>query len=393
MMPNEPMRLEHDDLFSPKVEAYLEEQAVLRRPVPEFTPRPLLIRILLSSYFYLSIASALGAFCGWAMLEPFFDDRDIGEKFDFAALLMFPTVAGMIGLFLGTCEGLLCRNLSRAGLCGLVGLAVGFGGGLVAIFAGGCIFLIMGSIGAAIHLSSKQAQDKVTGLALLVSIMGRGMAWAVAAIPAGLGQGIALRSRKIVLNGLLGGVLGGLIGGLLFDPINMLLATPENAAVSRAVGFTVIGAMVGLFVGFVEQWTKTAWLMMRTGPLAGQAVHPLPEPDCPRQLAQGGRLPLQGRGHRTAARPHPQPRRPLRDRRLQHSRRHLRQRHPRAKTDVAVRRSDCARQDRAGVRAEGFVSPYFADYCQVRSCRCPFGWTALRVVRNCKCRKPPLASA
>ena len=79
-MSTEPMRLTKDDLFSPKVEAYLEEQAVLRRPIPEIEPRPFLARILLSSYFYLSVASALGGFCAWAMLEPFIDDRDIGEK-------------------------------------------------------------------------------------------------------------------------------------------------------------------------------------------------------------------------------------------------------------------------------------------------------------------------
>ena len=28
--------------------------------------------------------------------------------------------------------------------------------------------------------------------------------------------------------------------------------------------------MVGLFVGLVEQWTKTAWVLMKTGPLAGK---------------------------------------------------------------------------------------------------------------------------
>ena len=28
--------------------------------------------------------------------------------------------------------------------------------------------------------------------------------------------------------------------------------------------------MVGLFVGIVEQWTKSAWLLMRAGPLAGK---------------------------------------------------------------------------------------------------------------------------
>jgi Ca-activated chloride channel family protein len=108
------------------------------------------------------------------------------------------------------------------------------------------------------------------GLALLIFMMGRASAWAVAAIPAGLGQGFALRSRKIALNGLVGAVLGGLVGGLLFDPIDIALSSPESASLSRAVGFTVIGLMVGLFVSFVEQWTKTAWVMLRTGPLAGK---------------------------------------------------------------------------------------------------------------------------
>src|SRR5207249_3769586 len=88
------------------------------------------------------------------------------------------------------------------------------------------------------------------GFAFLVLMMGRGAAWAVAAIPAGIGQGIALRERKVVLNGLLGGVLGGLLGGLLFDPIDVLF-NPEHdkAGLSRAVGFVAIGLLVGLFVG------------------------------------------------------------------------------------------------------------------------------------------------
>jgi hypothetical protein len=102
-------------------------------------------------------------------------------------------------------------------------------------------------------------------------MMGRAAAWAVAAIPAGLGQGLAQRDKKVALNGLLGGVLGGLAGGLFFDPISFVLTTADGQAMaSRAVGFTLIGLLVGLFVGLVEGWTKTAWLMMRQGPLAGK---------------------------------------------------------------------------------------------------------------------------
>jgi hypothetical protein len=269
-MPNTPIRLDSSELYSPKVEAYLEEQAVLRRAVPEEDRRPLLIRILYANYFYLSLAGMAGALAAWAMLEPFFGEEEAAHKrVGLVGFLLFPTVAGMIGLFLGSVEGLICRNPLRALICAVVGLGVGFGGGLLALIPAGLIFAIMVQI--TVHFwKNPQPNQMPTGLPLLILIMGRAAAWAVAAIPAGLGQGIALRERKVLLNGLLGSALGGLVGGLLFDPIALVLQSHETAAVSRAVGFAVIGIMVGLFVGLVEQWTKTAWLLMKTGPLAGK---------------------------------------------------------------------------------------------------------------------------
>jgi hypothetical protein len=108
-------------------------------------------------------------------------------------------------------------------------------------------------------------------MALLVQMMGRAGAWAIIAIAAGAGQGIAVRERKVILNGILGGMLGGLIGGLLFDPISFWFTPVDGkATLSRGIGFAVIGIMVGLFVGLVEQWTKSAWLLMRAGPLSGK---------------------------------------------------------------------------------------------------------------------------
>jgi hypothetical protein len=269
--PNQPIRLEADDLFSPQVEAYLEEHQLLRRDVPEVPPTPLVLRILYSSYFYLSMAGAGGALVAWAILEPFIDDWAIAQgRQGIVVFLVFPTVAGFIGLFLGAAEGIMCRNPQRALISAVVGLGVGFGLGLVSIFAAGFLFVIMAGIAVA-FAKNPQPNKPLTGFALLIFMMGRGAAWAVAAIPAGIGQGIALRERKVVLNGLLGAVLGGLIGGLLFDPISLAFQTPGGkASLSRAVGFGVIGLMVGLFVGLVEQWTKTAWLLMKAGPLAGK---------------------------------------------------------------------------------------------------------------------------
>jgi hypothetical protein len=112
---------------------------------------------------------------------------------------------------------------------------------------------------------------RLKGLGFAILMMARGLSWSLAAIPAGIGQGIALRDMKVFLNGLLGAVFGGLLGGLLFDPIDVVFSSEDGSAdLSRGIGFTVIGLMVGLFIGLVEQWTKTAWLMMRAGPLAGK---------------------------------------------------------------------------------------------------------------------------
>ncbi len=266
-----PLKIDSRDLFSPQVEEYLEVQTALGRDAGEVAPQPLLVRVIYSSWFYLSLCSALGGFCGWALLEPFFDDNDIGHGRIISGLLMFPTVAGFIGLFLGAAEGIMCRNARRACLSGVIGLGVGFGGGLVALIPTEIIFNIMRVISASFMKGQPAPGAMPTGLALLILIMGRASAWAVVSIPAGLGQGIALREKKVVMNGLIGGVLGGLLGGLLFDPISLVFVTADGqATASRAIGMTVIGGMVGLFVGLVEGWTKTAWLLMRKGPLAGK---------------------------------------------------------------------------------------------------------------------------
>jgi hypothetical protein len=150
-----------------------------------------------------------------------------------------------------------------------VGMGVGLVGGIIALFPAGFIYTIIQAVAAA--MSPEPGPDGMPrGMGLLVQMMGRAAAWALASIPAGMGQGIALRERKVIINGLVGGVLGGLVGGMLFDPIAMWLSSDDQAAISRGVGFAAIGLFVGLFVGLVEGWTKTAWLHMRKGPLAGK---------------------------------------------------------------------------------------------------------------------------
>ena len=278
MSQDAPLRIDAKELFSPQVEEYLEVQTAMQRGVEEVAPQSLFVRVVYSSWFYLAICAGVGGFCGWAILEPFLDDNELQKLQQggrpaaadlIAGMLLFPTVAGFVGLFLGAAEGIMCRNARRAVISGVVGLGVGFGGGLVALIPTGMLFNVMQAIAAGFVKNPMQAQP--TGLALLILMMGRGAAWALVSIPAGLGQGIALKEKKVAFNGVLGGVLGGLLGGLLFDPISFVFVTADGqAAASRAIGLSIVGVMVGLFVGLVEGWTKTAWLLMRKGPLAGK---------------------------------------------------------------------------------------------------------------------------
>jgi hypothetical protein len=272
-MAGEPIRIDRRDLYSPEVEDYLQVQESLRRDLGDVAPRPLIVRILFSSWFYLAISSGLGAFAAWALMEPHFDDMEAAfGGGSFVTFIFFPTVTGFVGLFLGAAEGLMCRNLARAALCGAAGLGIGFGAGLVAVIPTNILYNLMGEVAWQWSREPPGFDNmRPTGLGFLILMMGRGLAWAVASIPAGLGQGVALREKKVILNGVVGAVLGGLLGGILFDPIYEVLTTDAlQADVSRMVGFTVIGVLVGLFVGLVEGWTKTAWLLMQKGPLAGK---------------------------------------------------------------------------------------------------------------------------
>ena len=100
----------------------------------------------------------------------------------------------------------MCRNLSRASVCGLVGLGVGFGGGLIAIFAARVRPFDHGQVAVQFMAPIDPATGCPPGLPLVILMMGARCRWAIAAIPAGLGQGIALREKKVIFNGIVGAV-------------------------------------------------------------------------------------------------------------------------------------------------------------------------------------------
>jgi hypothetical protein len=181
------------------------------------------------------------------------------------AFLLFPVVAGLIGLTIGGVEGVVCRTYSRAAWCAAIGLLAGLIGGAISHFVAGLIYGLLGLIN-----SDADPTKNVT--AFIFQMFRRGLGWTVAGMTMGLGQGFALKSSKLKLNGFIGGMVGGLVGGLLFDPISLMFGSDglSNGSLSRAIGIVVIGATVGAMIGFTDLLTRDAWLKVLTGPLQGK---------------------------------------------------------------------------------------------------------------------------
>jgi hypothetical protein len=183
--------------------------------------------------------------------------------------LFFSLVAGAIGLVLGMAEGIVCRMYKRALVSGLVGMCVGLLGGFISTIPANLVYSLLNNI--AMQQFSTEG-SVLSPFGFFLQVVGRSLAWGLAGMAAGLGQGIVSRSKRLLLYGFLGGLSGGLFGGLLFDPIDIALLGWENpgAELSRAIGLTVIGLSVGIMVGIVQLLTRDFWLRMVQGPLAGK---------------------------------------------------------------------------------------------------------------------------
>jgi hypothetical protein len=183
--------------------------------------------------------------------------------------LIFAVVAGFCGLAIGAADGAVCRLTRRALLCGGVGLLVGFVGGFISNVVANLAYAPLSQLASRNWDASK---DALSTFGFVVQMVGRSLAWCLAGMAMGLGQGIALRSKRLLLYGFLGGTLGGLLGGLLFDPIDLLLLGTHKPSAhwSRLVGFMAVCGGVGAMVGVVELLARDVWLRMVEGPLAGK---------------------------------------------------------------------------------------------------------------------------
>jgi hypothetical protein len=162
---------------------------------------------------------------------------------------------GLCGLFisigLSVAESVVDKNLRAAVINGSVGAALGLLGGLSASLVVDRIYHL---IGGAEH-------------GLLRQYVAQSVSWAVLGCFVALAPGAVAKNRKRLLIGLAGGAAGGAIGGILLESVSQLAGSPE---MGRLAAMCCIGAVTGAATGFIENVTRTGWLKVTAGPIAGK---------------------------------------------------------------------------------------------------------------------------
>lgn len=160
-------------------------------------------------------------------------------------------IAIFIGLFLGIGEGYFYGSKNQAIKYGAIGAAVS---------------IIMG------YISGYLAQKMYGGMmeedsSLFASSLIRGIGWAIMGIGAGIAVGFIKPEKKRLIFCTIGGAAGAFVGGFLFNYVCKLI--PDDM-IARGVAIVIMGSLIGIGVGLLEQFAKQAWLKVIRGEFEGK---------------------------------------------------------------------------------------------------------------------------
>jgi hypothetical protein len=189
--------------------------------------------------YYYAVLGAMGGLIGWQA------SNMLGLSFWSNLYLSEVLVGGLIGLSIGLLLGLAEQLGSRS---------------LLGILKSGAINGCLGFLGGGIALPVAEGLFQSLGGGL----WGRVVGWTLFGLLVGLAVGVS--SGAQAWKPALGGGLGGLLGGFLLEEVRSLFAEPLYG---KAVGLTLLGAAVGIFIALVVLLLTQAWLEVASGKMKG----------------------------------------------------------------------------------------------------------------------------
>jgi len=189
--------------------------------------------------YYYAILGAMGGLIGWQ------SSNIVGLSFWSNLYLSEIAVGGLIGLsigaLIGLSEGLFSRNPIQILKSGLFSGGLGLLGGAIGLPIAEFLFQTLGG-------------DPWT----------RAVGWAVFGLL--IGGAFGITGGNEAWKPALGGGLGGLLGGSLLESVKTLFANP---LIGKAIGLTLLGASIGIFIALIVLLLSRAWLEVTNGKMKG----------------------------------------------------------------------------------------------------------------------------
>lgn len=160
-------------------------------------------------------------------------------------------IALFVGLFLGIGEGVYYGSKEKALKYALIGAGVS----LVIGFISGYL---------AQWMYSEMLNDDPEEFA---AAFVRGLGWAIMGLGIGASVGLIKPEKKRMLFCALGGLVGAFVGGFLFNYVCDIIS---DDVVARGTAIVIMGILIGVGVGLLEQFAKAAWLKVIRGEFEGK---------------------------------------------------------------------------------------------------------------------------
>jgi|GEM_PF-2503975 len=189
--------------------------------------------------FYL-IAGALGGIGSWAFVL-FLLNRDFSNPI--IPNIILGSIIGLhIGAYIWSVEAVAARQRYKAVIGSIYGGMSGIiGGGIGGLF-GATIFTKIGGF----------IVERMDAMSEAGVYLGLALGWGLLGLFIGMSGGIAERSWKKSVYGIIGGTIGGVIGGIIF---NYLRSNIHYSA--TAIGLAFLGGSIGLGISLVEEALST----------------------------------------------------------------------------------------------------------------------------------------